>query len=378
MTRPRSLRPLLSLVAVATALLLLVVGATAQAPKYGGVLVTSPLSATPSLSVHEESTVATTQQASPCFNNLVYFDPAKKQESVDTIIPELAEKWSWQDNHRNLVFFLRKDVKWHDGKPFTSQDVKYTFDAVRGAPDAKARLKVNPRKLWYENIEAIEVAGRLHRGLPAQAAAAVAPAHARLGLLARPPRPRAARRVQEQCIGTGPFKLKENKPGELDRVREEPRLLHQGPAVSRRHQVRDHPRPLDADRRAAVRPARRGGQRLEQDERGERQERRAEARRARGRQQRQRQRAGELQARAVLRRARAPRHQPGARPQGLPGRPAPGRRHVRRGAPAQAGRRLGPAGRGGRQAARHGRSRQAERPRPRSCWPRPASAPPIR
>jgi hypothetical protein len=70
MTRPRSLRPLLSLVGVATALLLLVVGATAQAPKYGGVLVTSPLSATPSLSLHEKSTVATTQQASPCFNNL--------------------------------------------------------------------------------------------------------------------------------------------------------------------------------------------------------------------------------------------------------------------------------------------------------------------
>ena len=49
-------------------------------------------------------------------------------ESGDTIIPELAEKWSWQDNYRNLVFFLRHDVKWHDGKPFTSQDVKYTFD----------------------------------------------------------------------------------------------------------------------------------------------------------------------------------------------------------------------------------------------------------
>ena len=34
--------------------------------------------------------------------------------------------------------------------------MKDTFDAVRGAPDAKAKLKVNPRKLWYENVEAIE------------------------------------------------------------------------------------------------------------------------------------------------------------------------------------------------------------------------------
>jgi acyl-CoA thioesterase len=70
MMRPRPLRPLLSLVAVATALLLLMVGATAQAPTYGGVLVTSSLSATRSPTLHEESMVATTQQASPRFHNL--------------------------------------------------------------------------------------------------------------------------------------------------------------------------------------------------------------------------------------------------------------------------------------------------------------------
>src|SRR5688500_14044017 len=148
MTGSRPLRSRVFLVIV-LGLLLIVAPAPAQTPKYGGILVTSPLSATPSLSPHEESTVATAQQASPCFNNLVYFDPAKKVESADTLIPELAEKWSWQDSYRNLVFFLRKDVKWHDGKPFTAQDVKYTFDVVRGAPDAKAKLKVNPRKLWY-------------------------------------------------------------------------------------------------------------------------------------------------------------------------------------------------------------------------------------
>ena len=165
--------------------------------------------------MHEESTIATVQQASPCFNNLVYYDPAKKQESVDTIIPELAERWSWQDNHRNLVFLLRKDVKWHDGKPFTSQDVKYTFDAVRGAADAKAKLKVNPRKLWYENIEAIETPDAHTVVVPAQAAPALALAHARLRVLARPPAHVPLAEFKNKCIGTGPFKLKENKPGEL-------------------------------------------------------------------------------------------------------------------------------------------------------------------
>jgi len=69
---------------------------------------------------------------------------------------ELAEKWSWQDDYRNLVFFLRKTVRWHDGQPFTAKDVKYTFDVVREAKDAPARLRLNPRKEWYANIESIE------------------------------------------------------------------------------------------------------------------------------------------------------------------------------------------------------------------------------
>jgi hypothetical protein len=44
--------------------------------------------------IHETATISTVWPASPCFNNLVYFDPLKRQESVDTIIGELAEKWS--------------------------------------------------------------------------------------------------------------------------------------------------------------------------------------------------------------------------------------------------------------------------------------------
>jgi peptide/nickel transport system substrate-binding protein len=210
MWRPRPLLTLTLLLVLA-----LTTPLTAQTPKYGGVLVTSPLSATPSMSPHEESTIATVQQASPCFNNLVYFDPAKKQESVDTLIPELAEKWSWQDNYRNLVFLLRHDVKWHDGQPFTARDVKYTFDMVRGAPDAKARLKVNPRKLWYENVEAIEapdpytVVFRLKHPQPslllmlASGYSPIYPEHVPLA------------EFKNRCVGTGPFKLKENKPGEL-------------------------------------------------------------------------------------------------------------------------------------------------------------------
>jgi len=92
--------------------------AESQTPKSGGSLKIMLREDTPQgFAVHESATVSTVWPSSPCCNNLVYFDPLKPKESTDTIIGELAEKWSWQDNYRNLVFFLRKDVKWHDGKP---------------------------------------------------------------------------------------------------------------------------------------------------------------------------------------------------------------------------------------------------------------------
>ena len=54
------------------------------------------------------------------------------------------------------MFFLRKDARWHDGQPVTSKDVKFTFDLVREAKDAPTKLRLNPRKEWYANVEAIE------------------------------------------------------------------------------------------------------------------------------------------------------------------------------------------------------------------------------
>jgi peptide/nickel transport system substrate-binding protein len=217
----------LRLVAIATAVALLWFGpapaaaASSPTPKAGGVLTVMQREDPPQgFAIHETSTISTVWPAMPCFNNLVLFDPLKKTESLETVVGELAEKWSWQDNQRNLVFFLRKGVKWHDGQPFTSKDVKFTFDMVREAPDAQGKLRLNPRTDWYANVEAIEapdphtVVFRLKRPQPSLLlmlasgyspvyAAHVPPASYRTG-----------------CIGTGPFKLKEWKKGEyVDYVR---------------------------------------------------------------------------------------------------------------------------------------------------------------
>jgi peptide/nickel transport system substrate-binding protein len=190
--------------------------AAQDAPKVGGSLnFTLREDLAQGFAVHESSTISTVWPAAPCLSNLVIFDPTKPVESVDTIVGELAEKWSWQDNYRNLVLFLRKNVKWHDGQPFTSKDVKFTFDMVREAPDAAGKLRINPRKDWYANVEAIEAAEphtvvfRLKKPQPSL-----------LSMLASGYTPVYAAHVppanyRTACVGTGPFKLKEWRKGEF-------------------------------------------------------------------------------------------------------------------------------------------------------------------
>jgi peptide/nickel transport system substrate-binding protein len=198
------------------ALALVAAPGAAQTPQSGGHLNVMLREDLPQgFAVHETSTISTSFPSMPCFNNLVVFDQLKRTESLETLVGELAEKWSWQDNYRNLVFFLRKDVKWHDGKPFTSKDVKFTFDVLREAPDAPAKLRINPRKDWYANVEAVEAADphtvvfRLKRPQPSllmMFASGYTPIYA----AHVPPA-----NYRTSCIGTGPFKVKEWRKGEF-------------------------------------------------------------------------------------------------------------------------------------------------------------------
>ena len=223
MTRPSLPSVIVALVILVTAAL---IAAPAEAqtgkPKRGGILNSVLTEDPPGLLVHESATISNVWPMSPCYSNLVIFDPLKPLDSAETVIPELAEKWSWQDNFRNLVFFLRKNVKWHDGRPFTSADVKYTFDAVREAPDSVGKLRTSPRKDWYANVEAIEapephtVVFRLKRPQPslllmfASGYSPVFPAHVPVAEL------------RQRCVGTGPFRQKEYLRGQLIELERNP------------------------------------------------------------------------------------------------------------------------------------------------------------
>src|SRR4051794_35535447 len=146
--------------ALAVASLLLGVtaaAAPAAAQKSGGILCIPNLDSPASMSIHEEATVVAEGPMMPVFNNLVLFDQHVAKNSLDTIVPELATSWSWNEDKTQLSFKLREGVKWHDGKPFTAHDVKCTWDLLIGK--AEQKLRVNPRKSWYRNLDSVTYSG---------------------------------------------------------------------------------------------------------------------------------------------------------------------------------------------------------------------------
>jgi len=67
-------------------------------------------------------------QGRTVFSGLVRFN-----YEVTAFEPELAESWEFDGN--KVIFHLRKDVKWHDGEPFTAEDVLFTYGRLIPHPD---------------------------------------------------------------------------------------------------------------------------------------------------------------------------------------------------------------------------------------------------
>jgi len=79
------------------------------------------------------------------FSGLTRFN--EKNEAV----PDLAESWEISPDQMMYTFKLRKDAKWHDGKPFTADDVKFTIDQ---ALNKQNNTEINYR---FEEIKEVQV-----------------------------------------------------------------------------------------------------------------------------------------------------------------------------------------------------------------------------
>ncbi len=62
------------------------------------------------------------------YQPLFYFNPASHA------VPLLGQSFKWSNGNKLLTVYLRKNVKWSDGKPFTSADVVFSFDMLKKYP----------------------------------------------------------------------------------------------------------------------------------------------------------------------------------------------------------------------------------------------------
>ena len=120
--------------------------AGAQQPRDGGVLrigiQSEPRSLDPLLVITDG---ATGHVVSNIFNTLVRYD-AKMQ-----VVPDLATSWRLEEDGRAVDFFLRKDIKFHDGTDFDAAAVKFAFDRILDPANA------SPYRAFFKPVEQVVV-----------------------------------------------------------------------------------------------------------------------------------------------------------------------------------------------------------------------------
>ena len=86
-----------------------------------------------------------------CEINVLLFNGLTAHDGANQIVPGLAEKWEYDEETFTYTFHIRDGVKWHDGEPFTADDVKFTIEAIK---DSENGAENAPN---YEDVEEIAV-----------------------------------------------------------------------------------------------------------------------------------------------------------------------------------------------------------------------------
>lgn len=138
------------------------------------------------------------------------FNGLTKADQHGQIIPDLADTWEVSKDNLSYTFHLRQDVRWHDGVPFTADDVTFTIDLLR-SPDFQGPPGL--AELWrmvkVERLDAHTVRYTLAEPFApflSHTTIGLLPAHLLKGVPAKllPDHP-----FNMHPVGTGPFKVHE-------------------------------------------------------------------------------------------------------------------------------------------------------------------------
>lgn len=83
--------------------------------------------------------------------NLLLFDGLTAHNGENEVVPALAKSWEFDEASCTYTFHLEEGVRWHDGEPFTAEDVKFTIEAIMD-PENGSENAPN-----YEDVEEIKV-----------------------------------------------------------------------------------------------------------------------------------------------------------------------------------------------------------------------------
>ncbi len=83
--------------------------------------------------------------------NILLFNGLTAHDGKNQVVPGLAKSWDYDPDTHTYTFHLEENVQWHDGQPFTAEDVKFTIEAIMD-PENGSENAPN-----YEDVEEITV-----------------------------------------------------------------------------------------------------------------------------------------------------------------------------------------------------------------------------
>ena len=134
--------------ALGTVVALAPLPADAQAPKKGGILKFAVSAEPPDYDCHAATSFAFIHPVRPHYNTLLKFD----EPNYPKVKGDLAQSWTVAADGLTYTFKLKPNIKFHDGTPLTSADVKATYERISNpAPGVRSI-----RKAAYSDIASIE------------------------------------------------------------------------------------------------------------------------------------------------------------------------------------------------------------------------------